>query len=171
MRLGQAVCEPVQLQSDPEMKLYIVPLNEAEYKSAWAAVEKMKAEENVAGMMMRDRQLAREIIFRAVREPDDLTQKVFESVEEMSETLDVTDMDALIDEYNEMISISSPSLEGISPQEFDELKKVLQTMDWNALSGRSWYAAKRFLSTISPSLLQGNSLGLPSSSQLTTTRE
>jgi hypothetical protein len=108
---------------------------------------------------------------RAIREEDDLTKRVYSDTDEMLEDLEVSDIDALIDGYNEMMAQASPSLEGIPQEEMDELKKILQTMDWNALSGRSWYAAKRFLSTISPELLQVNSHGSTSTNSSTTTSE
>jgi hypothetical protein len=94
--------------------------------------------------------------------------RVYSSTEEMLEDLEVADIDALIDGYNEMIAKSSPSLDGITEEEIEDLKKVFQTMDWNALSGRSWYAAKRFLSTISPEQLRDNSHGSTSINSATT---
>jgi len=171
MRLGQAACDYVDLRSDPEIRLCIVPLTEAQYVQVLAKVVDTKASDDLPGLAMRDRVQANEILVRAIREEDDLTQRVYNNIEDMLEDLEVQDIDALIDGYNEMMATASPSLEGIPQQEMDELKKILQTMDWNALSGRSWYAAKRFLSTISPELLQVNSPGSSSTNSSTTTSE
>jgi hypothetical protein len=171
MRLGQAVCDYVTLPSDDEIRLCIVPLTEAEYLQALEKVRDTKANDDLPGMAIRDRVQSQEILVRSIREEDDLTQKVYASVEEMLESLEVADIDELIDKYNEMTAISSPALDGIPEGEFQDLKKRLQTMDWSALSGRSWYAAKRFLSTITPSPLLDNSLGSTSTNSSTTTSE
>jgi hypothetical protein len=168
MRLGQTVCDFVELPSDDEIRLCIVPLTEAQYLQALEKVRDFRANDDLPGMAIRDRVQAQEILVRAIREEDDLTRMVYSSSEEMMEDMEVADIDALIDGYNEMIAKSSPSLDGITGAEMEQLKKDLETMDWNALSGRSWYAAKRFLSTISPEQLQGNSHGSTSINSVTT---
>ena len=142
MRLGQAVCDYVTLPSDSEIRLCIIPLTEAEYLQALEKVRDTRATDDLAGMAIRDRVQAQEIILRAVREESDFSQRVYESVDEMLEDLEVSDVDELISRYNEMVEKSSPSLDGIPPEEFEELKKLLQEMDWNALSGRAWSMSK-----------------------------
>jgi hypothetical protein len=159
MRLGQAVCDYVALVSDPEQRLCIVPLTEAEYRRLLERVSNMTAADNIAGLAVRDRAQSNEILVHAIREEHDLTQRVFSTVDEMLETLEVQDIDELIDTYSEMVDKSSPSLDAIPQNEMDNVKKALQALDWNALSGRSWYALKRFLGTIMPSPLLDNSVG------------
>ncbi len=168
MRLGQTVCDFVEIPSDDEIRLCIVPLTEAQFLQALEKVRDVKANDDLPGMAIRDRVQAQEILVRAIREEADLTRMVYSTTEEMLEDLEVADIDALIDGYNEMIAKSSPSLDGISQEEIEDIKKVLEAMDWSALSGRSWYAAKRFLSTISPEQLRGNSLGSTSINSATT---
>lgn len=171
MRLGQAVCDVVTLLSDPEMKLFIVPLTEADYKQVIEKVAELNLIDNLAGAQVRDRTQAQEILVRAIREENDLTQHVFEDVDEMMATLEVQDVDELIDHYNEMVEKSSPSIDGIPPEEIENVKKALQTMDWSELSGRSWYALKRFLSTIMPAPLLVNWPGSTLTNSSTTTSE
>jgi len=171
MRLGQATCDYVTLISDPEQRLCIVPLTEAQYRRVLAKVADLPAQDNLAGVSMRDRAQVNEILVHAIREENDLTQRVFQSIEEMTEILEVTDIDQLSDAYSEMMEKSSPSLDMIPQHEIENVKKALQTMDWNALSGRSWYALKRFLSTIMPSPLLDNFAGSISTNSLTTTSE
>jgi|SRR5580765_228571 hypothetical protein len=171
MRLGQTVCDYVALVSDPEIRLCIVPLTEADYLQALEKVRDVDAPDNLAGMAIRDRIQAQEIVARSIREESDLSQRVYNSTEEMAEELEVADVDELWDRYLEMSQKSSPALDGIPEEEFENLKKTLQTMDWSELSGRSWYAAKRFLMSITPELLQGNSPGSTSTNSLTTTSE
>lgn len=171
MRLGQAVCDYVKLPSDPEMRLCIVPLTEAMYRQVLEKVASIEAKDDLSGMAIRDRAQAEEIIVRSIREEDDLTMRVYDSVEEMMEDLNTEDIDELIDNYNEMVEKSSPSLDGIPPEEIENLKKSLQTMDWNELSGPAWYAAKRFLSKIMPTPLLDSWPGSTSINSLTTTNE
>jgi hypothetical protein len=168
MRQGQAVCDFVRLISDPEIRLAIVPLTEAEYLQALERVASLDQQDNMAGASVRDRVQSQEIVVRSIREEDDLTQQVYSSVEEMMEDLTVQDVDEIIDQYNEMVEKASPAIDGIPDDEIENLKKALQTMDWNALSGRSWYALKRFLSTVMPSPLLDNWPGSTSTNSLTT---
>ena len=168
MRMGQAVCEFAILPSDKETRFALVPLTEAEYMQALEAVSVMVIPDNLVGAELMDRRRAQETLIRSIREESDLTQRVFDDVDDLMEVCDVADIDFLIDEYNRMTANSSPSVDGISPEEFRNLKELLQTMDWNALSGRAWYEARRFLLTITPSPLLDNSPGLSSTSQLTT---
>ena len=171
MRLGQAVCDVVVLPSDEEIRLFIVPLTEADYLQVLEIVRDTLASDDVPGLAIRDRIQVQEILLRAIREESDLTRRVYDDKDEMLEDLEVGDIDILFDRYSEMVAASSPTLDGIPKEEFEDLKKRLQTMDWNALSGRSWYAAKRFLFTISPQLLQANSLGSTSTNSSTMTSE
>jgi len=171
MRLGQAVCDYVTLPSDPEVRLAIVPLTEAEYLQALNAVAEIQRPDDLAGAAIKDRVTGQEILVRAIREERDLTQPVFETVHELMDTLEVQDVDHVLDMYNEMIEKSSPVIDGIPPEELEHLKKALQEMDWNALSGSAWYAARRFLSRIIPKPLLDNSLGVGSISQSITTKD
>lgn len=171
MRLGQAVCDYVTLTSDPEIRLCIVPLTEAEYLQVLEKVRDVPADDNLPGMAIRDRTTAQEILVRAIREESDLSTRVYNDVEDMLEDLEVSDIDDVYDAYMEMTARSSPALDGIPDEEFDELKKLLLAMDWSVLTGRSWYALKRFLSTITPSPLLDNSPGSTSIRSSTTTSE
>lgn len=171
MRLGQSVCEYVHLRSDIEIRVAIVPLTEAEYHQALSAIAVMPGADNLANVTLKDRRLSQEIILRSIREEDDLTERAFSDIDEMMETLEVADVDEVIDRYNEMMDKSSPAADAIPTEELEEVKKALQTMDWNVLSGRAWYALKRFLSEVMPAPLLDNSPGLGSTNSSTTTSD
>lgn len=171
MRQGQSVCDFVEVPSDPEIRFAIVPLTEAEYMQALQAVGEMLVPDNLVGAEMMDRRRAQETLIRAIREESDLSQRVFDSIDDLMAEIEVADVDHLIDSYNEMTANASPTLDGIPPEEFVNLKELLQKMDWNALSGRSWYAARRFLGTITPSPLLDNSPGSSSTKPSITTSE
>jgi hypothetical protein len=171
MRQGQATAEIENLLTDPDIRVALVPLTEAEYDLAMESAVKMNVPETLMGNQARDRQLSRETLLRAIREPDDLTKQMFEDVEQLNDALDHTDISFLIDVYFEMCDRSSPSIDGLSETEIEDVKKVLQEMDWNVLSGKQWYALKRFLSTLGQQQLLAKLLGSSSTSQSTLTND
>lgn len=174
MRLGQAVCDFVELVSDPEIRLAIVPLTEADYRNVLEKVSKLNLPDDLAGVQIKDRVQAEEILVRSIREEHDLDTRVYNSIDELTEDLDVADIDHLLDCYQEMTFRGSPAMDEIPPEEFEALKKVLARMDWNELSGPAWYAARRFLSRITPQLRPDNSPGFsstPSQTEMTNGEE
>ena len=177
MRLGQAVCDYVPLPSDPEIRVAIVPLTEAEYYKVLNEVNAIQTGDDLAGVSLKDRVTAQQTLVWAIREPENLLQRVYvddeegTALEKLLDTLEVSDIDEIVDRYNEMVEQSSPSLEGIPEEELENIKKALQTMDWNELSGGAWYAAKRFLSKITPSPLLDNFAGSISTNSSITTSD
>jgi hypothetical protein len=156
MRLGQAVGDVHQLLSDPTISVALVPLLEAEYLQCIETTANRNIPENISGAAVRDRYNTAELLVRACREPQDLTEHMFENVDELTDTLEVNDINFLQDMYFEMVETASPSLDGVSPAELDDLKKALLEINWNELYGRQWYALRRFLLSIMPELLQAN---------------
>lgn len=171
MRLGQTVGDVHPLLSDPEIQVALVPLTEAEYIQCLESTTNKEIPDNVAGAAIRDRYNSAELLLRACREPHDLETRMFESLDELADALEVNDINFLQDMYFEMVETASPAIDGIPPEDLDELKKALQEINWNELSGRQWYALQRFLFSIMPELLQGNVLGSGLISKLTTTSE
>lgn len=175
MRLGQATFTPVELVSDPEIRFALVPLTGAERLNATAMAAELNVGDNVAGLMARDHVQKVEILAASIRDPKNLSEKIFRDGDDLQTgedgLLDV-DIDHVYDAYLEMTENSNPQVDGIPPEEFDHLKKVLLGMDMSALSGRSWYALKRFLgAAIQDGLLTDNSLGSFSNTKSITTSE
>lgn len=149
MREGKAVIEVVELLSDPEIRLALVPLTDAEYmNSLEVAASRVEIPDTEHGIVLKDRIQQNGIILAAAREIDNLEERFFSNYDEVA-TLPSHDINHIWDCYREMVSNSSPSLEGISVEQMEELKKVLQETDLSDLSGPAWYALKRFLSVIS----------------------
>lgn len=171
MRLGQAACDFVTLPSDPEIRVAIVPLTEADYRNVLQKISDMSVADDMAGAMLKDRVQAQEILVRSIREEHNLSQRIYDDVEDLLEDFEVEDVDHAIDCYNEMMDKSSPSLQGITEQELENLKKALQEMDWKELNGSSWYAAKRFLSRLSQQRLPASLFGSTSTSSAITTND
>ena len=156
MRLGQAACDIIELPSDSEIRIAIVPLTEGEFAICQAAMVAKDYDDTTAGVMQADRDLRRQIILLACRETNDLSKRLFQTENELMDTLDHSDVNYITEQYAAMVDTSSPSLEGLSPEDMDELKKALMKINWSDLSGRSWYLLKLFLSTISEQQLLGS---------------
>jgi hypothetical protein len=172
MRLGQAVCDQVNLVSDPEIRLAIVPLSDAEAGNALVAAAMIDVPDNVAGLMARDHKQKVELLAYAIRDPQDLDKRLYRNGVELQEELQESDVNHLYDCFLEMQENSNPAIEGIDPEEFEELKKALQEITWSELSGRSWFAAKRFLGAlIQDGQLRGNLHGSSSTMKSTTTSD
>lgn len=171
MRLGQAVFELFPLPSDPEIRIALVPLNEAEHENCLSVAASLNAPDNIAGNMLRDRAESREVLSFAIRDPKDPMTRIYSSGREVSEDLEPVDVGFLMERYYEMADSNSPSIERLPENEQAELKKALQMMDWNELSGRQWYAASRFLLSLMPKPLGDNLLGFGSTTPSITTNE
>lgn len=167
MRQGQAVAERYPIPSDPEVAYSLVPLLESEYEMALQIAMNILAPENQAGMELRERIQSKEILAFAIRQPGDLSERIFNSGEEVGQVLEIQDINFLMDMYLEMVDRTSPTLDGIPDEELDNLKKVLQEIQWSELSGKQWYAAKRFLISIFPDLLTDKLLGFSSTNNST----
>jgi len=171
MRLGQAVGEIRSLLSDDEIQVCLVPLTEAEHLQCVGIITDMDAPDNMVGAMARDRRNVNEILLRAIREPLNPQERMFNALSEMTELLEIEDINFLFDEWGEMMEQVSPNVNALTDEEIEALKKVFEQTQWKELSGRSLYALKRLLSTLGYTLLPDNSLGSTSTAKLTTRSE
>lgn len=153
MRLGQDAPEFVTLISNPEIRVALVPLTEAEYEFGLKQAMNLPAEDNAQGMVYRDRWQQVTDVWNSLREPNDVTKHVFESVEEMIGNLEHVDINHLSDLYLRMVEESSPAIDGITEEQIEDLKKACMTIDWSVLSGKAWWHLKAFLSYLSPEQL------------------
>jgi len=171
MRLGQDAPEFVSLITNPEIRVALVPLTEAEYHIGLKAAMDLPAADNTQGMMLRDRWQQVTDVWNALREPHDPTKRVYESVEQMVAELEHTDINYLSDMYLRMVEDSSPALDGVTDEQIEELKKACLTIDWSVLSGRAWWHLKAFLSSLTPEQLQVKLPGSLSTLKSTLTSE
>lgn len=151
MRMGQNAPEFVRLRSNPEIRLAIVPLVEREYQWALEAAATYEIPDNGYGIELRDRTLQVHTLFYALREPDNVEQRVFPDIDAMLDPetgLEPVDINYLLEYYQRMVDFSSPALDGLTDEQMEELKKVCVTIDWNALSGKPWWHLKMFFMTI-----------------------
>jgi len=167
MRAGQAACDIVPLVSDPEIRVALVPLTEAEYLRSMEMAAALDVLSNRVALEFQERRQTNEILWAALRNPEDLSEHAWEDTSAMTVDLDTADINHLFDHYLEMVDQSSPSIDGIPEGEWDLLKKALQEIPWNELSGKQWYAAKRFLGSVFPTLLLDRSPGFSFTNQST----
>ena len=159
MRLGQEAPDIVPLKTVPGVRVALVPLSEGEFAIALEQAAQVDAPDNAYGVEMRDRLLQQFTLVFAIRDPLDPSKRVFESVADMIKEFEPLEINHLMDCYGRMVENSSPSIDGFTDEDLDTLKKALQTIEWNALSGKPWWHLKNFLLTITPEQLPGNSYG------------
>ena len=168
MRLGAAAGRVESLLSQPEIKIALVPLTEAEHEQCMEAVTSMDVPENLMGAMSRDRRNQNEALFRALRDPENLEKRAFDTREEMQDVLEIQDTNHLVDILLEVSESDNPAPAEFTEEELAEVKKVLGAVDLNELSGRQWFALKRFLSTLGLTLLPVSTLGSTSTNSAIT---
>lgn len=159
MRQGQDVAERVTIPSKEGIEVALVPLNEGEAQAGIIAAANLDVPDNQAGMMARERAATISDVWHAVREPGDITKRVFATPEEMVEELESPDIDHIADHLVLLHNYASPALDGITDEELNELKKAFGEADWSALTGRRWAAVKLCVSTLFPELLQAKLRG------------
>lgn len=158
MRMGQNVADFVTLRSNPEVRFAMVPLLEVEYEQAWAAAAAIDQPDNPYGTEIRDRTLKVHSLWYALRMPEDIEQKVFDSPEELAEELEDGDINQLGDEYQSLVDYASPAIDGLDDDKVADLKKAWEQIDLNGLSGKSWWHLKMFFMTLTVDQLRANSL-------------
>jgi hypothetical protein len=77
LRLGQGVCELAELPSDPEIRVALVPLTEAEYSNTLLEADKVIVTESPAGLAYRDETQRRYCLYFATREVENTTKRFF----------------------------------------------------------------------------------------------
>ncbi len=172
MREGQAAGEIVVLPGRPDVRFVLVPLTDGEYLKSLQIADKLETTGSEAGLLAQSHVQRQAIIAFAAREMNDWTQLVFDgSPEKVGEALEQNETNFVYDLYLEMIAVNSPSLYMMSEEEFEELKKVWQRIEWSELSGTQQYAAMRFLRSILDDSLLGSYFGSPSTLKSTTMSE
>jgi hypothetical protein len=173
LRLGQSAGEIVTLSGsddEDEVRFVVVPLTDGENLKAFSLADELNVSDSTAGLAAREEMLKRGIIFYAAREMSDWTKPFFESTQEVSEIYD-HDINQAYDIYLEMVAVSSPVFALLDDEELENLKKVWSRIDMNELDGTQQYAARRFLNSIRPLLLQANFSGSNSMRKSTETSD
>lgn len=149
MRLGQAAAEKVELPGleGSGAEFLLLPLTEAEILEAMKAVGNSDLPDNLVGLEIADRMYNIEVLIRAIREPGDVTQRVFWTAEEFSKELTSVDIEFLIMRLAEL-SVEAGGIEALTDEELADLKKEVGTTKLNELSTKQAVVLRRCLSTL-----------------------
>lgn len=174
MRQGQLAFEYIEFDSlvgdsGDKVRLAQIPINESEAQRGIIEAANLGVADNYAGMTARNRAAMLSDVWHSLRDPSDLTKMAFESIEEMADALEPTEIDKGIDCLAMLMDYASPSIDGLSQEDLDDLKKAFAGTDWSALSGRRWAAVKQCCLTLVPELLQVKLSGSSSTDSSTTT--
>lgn len=159
MRQGQDAAEFIDIPSMQGIRVCQVPLLEKEAQAGVIRAASLDVIDNAAGMQARNRAAIESDVWHSLREPGDPETKVFATVDEMVEQLQTTDIDYLADNLATLMDYASPSIDGLSDKDLNDLKKAFGETDWSALTGRQWAAVKLCCQALFPNLLRAKSLG------------
>ena len=143
MRQGQNAGVIIGLEGT-EMRFSLVPLTEREFDAGISYAASIEVEDNIGGAEKRDRAQMHSDIFHASRTIENLQSHYFEDIEAVKE-LDVAEINFIAENYAMMALETSPTLDGLSEEALQELKKSFGEIEWNELSGPQWIALKRCL--------------------------
>lgn len=159
MRMGQDAGEWTDIPSMPGVRVLQVPLKEKESQLGVMAAAALEVYDNAAGLTARNRVAMQYDVFYSLREMDKPDKFVFDSVDEMVDTLEPSDIDLLHERLTVMMEYSSPAIDGINDEDFELIKKAFMAIDLSALTGRQWAAVKLSCQYLFPNLLPDRSLG------------
>lgn len=167
MRMGQDAPEMVDIPSLTEVRVAQVPLTEREAQQGVILSASLEVLDNAGGLQARNRACIESDVWNSLRDPSDPEAKVFDSIEDMNGDLLSSDIDYLADNLMLLMSYASPSIDGLSDADLEDLKKVFGETDWSALTGRRWAAVKLCCETLFPELLQAKLRGIGSTDSST----
>jgi len=169
MRLGQEAPEFPALLAHPEIRVAMVPLAERDTQAGVIYAASLGFPDNAAGLQASNRAVVHSDVWHSLRDPDDLTRKVFPSIEALVDELGPEEIDHLADHLTLLMDYASPTADGLTDKMLDDLKKASERIEWNALSGRRWAITKLYLSIFAPELLAVSLSGSGSTDSLTST--
>lgn len=114
---------------------------------------RLKAEEHIKKFEINDDDYKevehqKQIVYRALRDKDEISKRLASSFEELTSTLDTQEIQYLFVEYTFLTSETSPFLNAIDDETFETLKKTLEKIKLKDLNGQSLLALRNFLLTL-----------------------
>lgn len=131
-----------------EEKIALVILTSDQVQAAKIAAQDYIKEHNIEDEDYQEIENQRQIVYRALRDKDNLSKQIASSYEELIETLDNMEIQFLFVEYTMLTTESSPFLNSVNDEQFNQLKKTLEEMKLSDLSGPSLAALRFFLLTL-----------------------
>lgn len=125
-------------------KVALVILSSNEITQAKVASDAYILEKKISGDTYMDMAFQQEIIFRALRDKDNLENRLADNIDEIR-ALEVNELAYLQVQYNLFQQENSPFLSAVTEEQLDILKKTLEIMSLKDLSGESLVALRSFL--------------------------
>jgi hypothetical protein len=127
-----------------DIKVALVILSSNDLTDAKLSADKYIEEKQLKDETYTDIILQQEILYRAMRDVDDIDKKVAGNIDDIRE-LQVNEIAFLMVQYNLFQQETSPFLSSVTEEQFEVLKKTFETMKWSDLSGESLLALRNFL--------------------------
>lgn len=131
-----------------EEKVALVILSTGEMTEAKIQSDNYIKENNIEDETYQDIILQQHIIYRALRDKDNLENKMADNVDDLAKSLSLQEIQYFMVQYNLFNSENSPFLGALNEEQFEELKKTLEKMSLNDLNGQSLIALRNFLLTL-----------------------
>lgn len=132
--------------TDEKVALVILSSNEI-------AEARLKADEYIEKFNINDdgyKEIAiqQHIIYRALRDKDNREKQLASNFDEFIKTVDNQEVQYLMVEYSLLTTETSPFVNAVDEQTFEQLKKTLEKMNLSDLNGPSLIALRNFLMTL-----------------------
>lgn len=131
-----------------EHKVALVILPSNELTSCKLESDKYIEENNIKDEAYQDVILQQSILYRALRDPDNLDNKIADTLADFKSTIDNSELAYFMVQYNMLTQEHSPFLAQVSEEQFEALKKTLEKMNLNELNGESLVALRNFLMSL-----------------------
>lgn len=128
-----------------EEKVALVILTSVEIQEARLAASDYVKSREITDEDLIELENQKRIVYRALREKDNLSKKLADTYDEFVSTLDNQEIQYLFVEYTLLTQETSPFLNAVNEETFEQLKKTLEKIKLNDLNGMSLVALRNFL--------------------------
>lgn len=143
IKQGKNISKVIDFPGTDE-KVAIAILSSAEIAEAQTKAEQLIEKHNIKDDTMQDIYHQKQILYKALRDKDDSKKQLADTFDEI-DTLDIQEIQFLMVQYNLLSQESSPFLNSVTEEQFEELKKTLEKITWKDLNGPSLVALRNFL--------------------------
>lgn len=138
LRSGTPTHTLVTLNGDLSVAVVAVPIDEiVQCEISTDAYIKALGEVAKDNAYIKEHAYNCQLIYRILRDPQNLSMKMADSAEEIMKNLDAEDITRILDTYTKMMINKAPKLEFINEEQLDEIKKHLEVTPLSDLNSVS----------------------------------
>lgn len=126
-------------------KVALVILSSQELTNCKINADRYIEENKITDEDYKDIILQQYIMYNALRDKDNIENKIASSIDEFISLIDNNELAFLQVQYNMFMQDNSPFLNAITEEQFEELKKTLEKIKLSDLNGVSLLALRNFL--------------------------